>query len=124
MIPGLNDSELEAILAAASAGGAREAGYVLLRLPLEVRDLFVDWLNRNVPDRAARVMSLIRQMRGGKDYDADFGSRMRGTGPLAWAIGRRFEIAAQKNGLNRERVTLRTDLFEKPLRKGAQLALF
>ncbi|MFN0262644.1 PA0069 family radical SAM protein [Tepidamorphus sp. 3E244] len=124
VIPGLNDSEIESILAAASAAGAREAGYVMLRLPLEVRDLFVDWLNCNVPDRAGKVMSLVRQMRGGKDYDADFGSRMRGTGPVAWSIGRRFEIATDRNKMNRERVSLRTDLFEKPLKRGAQLALF
>ena len=124
VIPGLNDSEIEQILAASAAAGAREAGYVMLRLPLEVRDLFVDWLNRNVPDRAGRVMSLVRQMRGGKDYDSDFGTRMRGNGPIAWAVGRRFEIAAEKNKLNRERSTLRADLFEKPLKRGAQLALF
>ena len=124
VIPGLNDAEIEAILAAASAAGAREAGYVMLRLPLEVRDLFVDWLNCNVPDRAGRVMSLIRQMRGGNDYDSDYTTRMRGTGPLAWAIGRRFEIAAEKNKLNLERTRLRADLFEKPLKRGAQLALF
>ncbi|MCB1482149.1 MAG: PA0069 family radical SAM protein [Rhodobiaceae bacterium] len=124
IIPGLNDSEIEQILAAAAAAGAKEAGYVMLRLPLEVRDLFVDWLNRNVPDRAGRVMSLIRQMRGGKDYDSDYGTRMRGNGPIAWAVGRRFEIAAEKNKLNRARATLRADLFEKPLKRGAQLALF
>ncbi len=124
IVPGLNDSEIESILSAASAAGASEAGYVMLRLPLEVRDLFRDWLHCNVPDRAERVFSLIRQMRGGKDYDADYGQRMRGTGPLAWSIGRRFEIAAQKNRLNRERLKLRTDLFEKPLARGDQLALF
>ena len=124
VIPGLNDSEIEQILAAASAAGAKEAGYVMLRLPLEVRDLFIDWLNRNAPDRAGRIMSLIRQMRGGKDYDSDYGTRMRGSGPIAWAVGRRFEIAAEKNKLNRERATLRADLFEKPLQRGAQLALF
>jgi DNA repair photolyase len=124
VVPGLNDSEIEAILAAAAAAGARQAGYVLLRLPLEVKDLFREWLEANAPDRAARVISLIRQMRRGKDYDAEFGRRMRGTGPLAWTIGRRFEMAAKRNGLNREKVMLRCDLFTPPAAPGAQLKLF
>ena len=124
VIPGLNDQEIESILAAASAAGAREAGYVMLRLPLEVRDLFVEWLEANVPDRAGRVMSLVRQMRGGKDYDAEFGTRMRGSGPVAWTVGRRFELAASRNGFSRERMQLRTDLFSRPVRPGDQLSLF
>ncbi|TCT12080.1 DNA repair photolyase [Tepidamorphus gemmatus] len=124
VIPGLNDQEIEAILAAAAAAGAREAGYVMLRLPLEVRDLFVEWLRANVPDRAERVMSLVRQMRGGKDYDSGFGTRMRGTGPIAWTIGRRFELAASRNGYASERLQLRTDLFTRPVSPGDQLSLF
>lgn len=124
VIPGLNDQEIESVLAAAAAAGAREAGYVMLRLPLEVRDLFVEWLRTNVPDRAERVMSLVRQMRGGKDYDAQFGERMRGSGPIAWTAGRRFELAASRNGFSRERQKLRTDLFARPVRPGDQLSLF
>lgn len=124
VIPGLNDQEIESVLAAAAAAGAREAGYVMLRLPLEVRDLFVEWLRTNVPDRAERVMSLVRQMRGGKDYDSGFGTRMRGSGPIAWTIGRRFELAASRNGYSAERLQLRTDLFTRPVRPGAQLSLF
>ena len=80
------------ILKAAYAAGAREAGYVLLRLPLEVKDIFQEWLKTELPDRAARVMSLIRQTRQGKDNDATFGRRMTGTGPYAWSIGRRFAV--------------------------------
>ena len=92
IIPALNDAEIERILDAAAAAGVREAGYVLLRLPLEVRDLFREWLLANYPDRYRHVMKLIRDMRGGKDYDSAWGSRMKGTGPYAWLIGRRFEI--------------------------------
>src|SRR6478736_3053750 len=93
VIPALNDAEIERILDAAYAAGVRNAGYVLLRLPLEVRDLFVEWLKANYPDRAEHVVKLVRDMRGGKDYDSTWGSRMKGTGPYAWTIGRRFEIA-------------------------------
>ncbi len=124
VIPALNDSEIESILAAAAAAGVREAGYILLRLPLEVRDLFVEWLRNNAPDRAARVMSLVTQTRGGKDYQAEFGKRMTGTGPVAWTIGRRFELAAERNRLNRGKLKLRTDLFERPLGAGDQMSLF
>ena len=106
------------------AAGVGEAGYILLRLPLEVRDLFVEWLENAVPDRASRVMSLINQTRGGKDYQAEFGKRMRGTGPLAWTIGRRFELAAERNGLNRIKKQLRTDLFSPPVPEGGQMTLF
>jgi len=124
VVPGLNDPEIESILAAASAAGVGEAGYILLRLPLEVRDLFVEWLENTVPDRASRVMSLISQTRGGKAYQAEFGKRMRGTGPLAWTIGRRFELAAERNGLNRIKTRLRTDLFSAPVPEGGQMTLF
>ncbi|MBB6012020.1 DNA repair photolyase [Aquamicrobium lusatiense] len=111
IIPGLNDQELERILDSARAAGAREAGYVVLRLPLEVAPIFKDWLLRNYPDRYRHVMSLIRSMRDGKDYDAEWGKRMKGAGPYAWQIGRRFEIAAKKLGLNTQRLSLRTDQF-------------
>jgi DNA repair photolyase len=124
VIPGLTDSEIEAILSAAAAAGARQAGYVLLRLPLEVRDLFREWLETHAPDRAERVLSLMRQMRGGRDYDAQFGTRMRGTGPLAWTIGRRFEMATRRQGLNSEPIRLRADLFVPPDGRGRQLSLW
>ncbi|WP_273725873.1 PA0069 family radical SAM protein [Brucella gallinifaecis] len=124
IIPGINDHEIERILDAAYAQGAREAGYVLLRLPLEVAPLFKDWLLRNYPDRYRHVMSLVRSMRDGKDYDAEWGKRMRGTGPYAWQIGRRFEIAARKLGFNSKRVPLRNDLFEPIEKGGKQLSLF
>jgi DNA repair photolyase len=124
IIPGLTDMEIEQIIACTKAAGAREAGYVMLRLPLEVRDLFEDWLHETMPDRARKVMSLIRQVRGGKDNDAEFGKRMKGSGPVGWTIGRRFEKAVERHGLNKPRIALRTDLFEKPLARGDQLALF
>lgn len=124
VIPGINDHEIERILDAAYAQGAREAGYVLLRLPLEVAPPFKDWLLRNYPDRYRHVMSLVRSMRDGKDYDAEWGKRMRGTGPYAWQIGRRFEIAARKLGFNTQRLRLRTDLFEPIQKGGKQLSLF
>ncbi|WP_436642940.1 PA0069 family radical SAM protein [Microbaculum sp. FT89] len=124
VIPALNDSEIESILAAAAAAGVTEAGYILLRLPLEVRDLFVEWLQNNAPDRAARVMSLVSQTRDGKHNQSEFGKRMTGSGPLAWTIGRRFELAADRNKLNRAKFKLRTDLFERPLAAGDQMSLF
>jgi len=123
VIPGINDSEIERILESAHAVGAREAGYVLLRLPLEVSPIFKDWLLRHYPDRYRHVMSLIRSMRGGKDYDSEWGKRMTGTGPYAWQIGRRFEIAARRIGLNKERRKLRTDLFTAGKGEGEQLVL-
>lgn len=112
VIPGLNDNEIERLLESAHTAGAREAGYVLLRLPLEVAPLFQDWLLRHYPDKYRHVVSLIRSMRGGKDYDADWNTRMTGVGPYAWQIGRRFEMAARRLGLNTERRQLRTDLFK------------
>jgi DNA repair photolyase len=124
VIPALNESEIERILEAATAAGVREAGYVLLRLPLEVKDVFVEFLEREYPDRAKHVMSVIRSMRGGKEYDAKWGERMRGNGPHAWQIGRRFEIAAKRLGLNREKLRLRTDLFVAPRPDDDQLDLF
>jgi DNA repair photolyase len=96
---------------------------VLLRLPLEIGDLFTEWLQANCPDRAKRVLSLMRSTRGGKLYDAKWGERQVGSGPYAWMIGRRFELAAQRLGLNEDSVSLRTDLFTPPSRPGQQLAL-
>lgn len=123
VIPGLNDAEIERILDSAAAAGAKEAGYVILRLPLEVSSIFKDWLLQHYPDRYRHVMSLVRSMRGGKDYDAEFGKRMKGAGPYAWQIGRRFELAARRLGLNTQRLKLRTDLFVAPLKQGEQLTL-
>src|SRR5882724_4140398 len=96
VIPAINDAEIEHILDAASVAGVKEAGYVLLRLPLEVRDIFREWLMANFPDRYRHVFALIREMRGGKDYDSTWGKRMKGSGPHAWMIGRRFEIACER----------------------------
>lgn len=100
MIPGLNDSEIEAILQAAGGEGARRAGYVLLRLPMEVADLFGEWLQREYPDRADRVLSLVRQTRGGRLYQSGFDRRQRGTGPVAEILRVRFEAACRRYGLD------------------------
>ncbi len=124
IIPAVNDDEIEAILERAHAAGAREAGYVMLRLPLELRDLFSEWLVANFPDRARRALSLVRSTRGGKTYDPSWGKRMTGDGPYAWMIGRRFEVAAKRLGLSSSAVKLRTDLFEPPRKEPRQLALF
>ncbi|WP_246715250.1 PA0069 family radical SAM protein [Aestuariivirga litoralis] len=123
VIPGLNDSEIENILKAARNAGVKEAGYTMLRLPLEVKEVFKDWLEKDYPDRAAKVMSLVRSVRGGKENDPNFGTRMGGQGPYAWAIGRRFQLASERLGLNTARVKLRTDLFTKPPQKGEQMSL-
>lgn len=123
IIPGLTDQKMERILDSAYAAGAREAGYVVLRLPLEVSPIFKDWLLRHYPDRYRHVMSLIRSMRDGKDYDSEWGKRMRGAGPYAWQIGRRFEITAKRLGLNAERRTLRTDQFVAAGKDQEQLML-
>jgi DNA repair photolyase len=123
MIPALNDHELERILEASQAAGAREAGYVILRLPLEVSPLFRDWLLQNYPHRYQHVMSLVRSMRGGKDYDAEFGKRMKGAGPYAWQIARRFEMATKRLGMTRRSMPLRDDLFVPPDGSGVQLSL-
>ena len=123
IIPGLTDFEVERILEAAKAAGASEAGYVMLRLPREVSGLFKDWLLRHAPDRYRHVLSLLRSMRGGKDYDSDFGSRQTGMGPYAWQIGRRLEIATKRLGLNIARKVLDDRQFQPPRRDTAQLAL-
>lgn len=123
VIPALSDHEIERILDSAKSAGADEAGYILLRLPGEVSPLFRDWLLREYPDRYNRVLELLRSMRGGKDYDAKFGNRMRGEGPYVWQIGRRFEIACKRLGLNREHRQLNCDLFSPHLSE-AQLSLF
>jgi DNA repair photolyase len=123
IIPSLTDAELEGILEAARDAGATEAGYVLLRLPLEIKDLFAEWLAENAPDRAARVMAIMRSMRGGKDYDSRWHLRQKGTGPYAELIAQRFRLASRRLGLNRRRENLRTDLFVPPVLPGQQLRL-
>ncbi|MBX9589032.1 MAG: PA0069 family radical SAM protein [Hyphomonadaceae bacterium] len=123
IVPAINDSEIESILEAAQAAGATEAGYVLLRLPLELKELFREWLATEFPDRAARVISILRSMHGGRDYVAEFGLRQRGTGPYAAQIGTRFRLAAKRLGLNERHLKLRTDLFRRPVARGGQFAL-
>jgi DNA repair photolyase len=124
VIPALNDDEIERILEAVAAAGVRHAGYVLLRLPLEVRDLFREWLMTNFPDRCRHVFKLIRDMRGGKDYDSTFGQRQTGTGPIAWMIGRRFEVACEKLGFNAAKHKTTTEHFRPPRPGAKQLDLF
>jgi DNA repair photolyase len=124
VIPALNDDEMETILAQATQAGAQSAGYVLLRLPLEIKDLFREWLETSAPGRAKHVMSLIRQMRSGKDYDSQWHTRMKGTGPYAEMIARRFHMAVKRLGLNNERTPLAIGKFRRPPRTGDQLGLF
>lgn len=125
IIPALNDSEIERILDAARANGARDAGYILLRLPQEVSELFKEWLLQHYPDRYRHVLSVLRSMRDGRDYDATWGKRMKGGGPYAWTIARRFEIALKRLDMGRAgRTRLRTDLFQRPILPGEQLSLF
>ncbi len=114
IVPGLTEHEIEALLERGAAAGALSAAYVLLRLPMEIAPLFKEWLATTRPDAAARVMSLMRQSRGGRDYDSDWGARQRGTGPMAQLISRRFHAACRRLGLNKERTAVRTDLFVKP----------
>ncbi|HKG86278.1 MAG TPA: PA0069 family radical SAM protein [Beijerinckiaceae bacterium] len=125
IVPGINDHEIEDILQATYAAGAREAGYVLLRLPHELKEIMRDWLSENYPDKLKHVFSLVGDTRGGKLYDSAWGKRQTGVGPYAWMIGRRFEQASERFGFNRVRRTLRTDLFTPPAREGVgQLSLF
>ena len=126
VIPFINEPELERILEAAADAGATSAFSVVLRLPWEVNPLFQQWLDQHFPDRAARVMARVREMRGGKDYDARFGSRMRGEGVWAQLLSQRFHKAAARFGLNRQRVELDLTQFRKPLpaRQDGQQDLF
>jgi DNA repair photolyase len=122
-IPGLNDHELEEVLERAKEAGAIGAGYVALRLPLEIKDLFREWLEADHPDRAKKVMSLVRQMRDGKDYDSQWGSRMTGKGPVADMLAKRFDLAARKHGLAGRWDGLDLSQFRVPPRPGDQLSL-
>ncbi|MBI1252451.1 MAG: PA0069 family radical SAM protein [Alphaproteobacteria bacterium] len=123
IIPALNDHEVEAILEAARDAGAVQAGYVLLRLPLEIKELARDWFAAHVPDRAKRIMSHVRTARGGKDYDATWGVRQHGEGAYAALIGQRFRRACAKLGLNAQRSALDASQFRRPSRPGDQLDL-
>ncbi len=124
VIPGLNDHELESVLEAASKAGATSAMYVTLRLPLEIKDLFREWLADARPDRAARVMSLVRQTRGGRDYDPDWSHRMKGTGPVAELIATRFRAAVKRYGLDAPRKPLDEAQFRVPADMKKQGDLF
>ncbi len=124
VIPGLNDHELEQVLETSAAAGATAAGYVMVRLPLEIADLFQEWLKTDHPDRAERVMSLIRQMRRGKAYTADWSVRGRGEGPLADLVAARFRAARKRYGLERPREVLGVAAFRVPPRAGDQMDLF
>jgi DNA repair photolyase len=128
IIPAVNDGEIETILTRAYSAGAREAGYVALRLPLELRESFREWLAVNFPDKLKRAITLTQSMHGGKDYESQWGRRMAGSGPYAWMIGRRFEIAAKRLGYRETPLSLRSDLFRAPAPAEAgaprQLSLF
>ncbi len=124
VIPGLNDHEIDAILREVARAGATQAGYVLLRLPYEVRQLFGQWLAEHHPDQEKKIMSLLRQHRGGQTNDPCFGSRMRGTGPLADLLNQRFTAACRRHGLDCKPTTeLKTRLFKAPDRHATQLSL-
>jgi DNA repair photolyase len=124
VIPGLTDHEMEAMLAAGKDAGAQAASWVMLRLPLEVSPLFREWLSEHYPDRASRVMGLVRDMHDGKDYAADWGRRMRGEGPYAGMIGARFKRTVRALNLAKALPPLRCDLFRPPPKAGDQLTLF
>lgn len=124
MIPAINDMELERILDAAAAQGARDANVVLVRLPLEVRDIFREWLLRHFPDRVGHVMGLIRDARGGKDNDPNFGTRFIGEGAYATLLRQRLDLARARYGLNKPMPALRTDLFMPPTVDDGQMSLF
>lgn len=123
VVPGLTDHEMEAILAQAKAAGAVAASHIVLRLPREVAGMFQDWLAAHVPDRAEKVMGRVRELHGGRDYDATFGTRMRGEGIWADLMARRFAVAVGRLGLGGRQPPLRTDLFARP-GAGGQLSLF
>lgn len=124
VIPAINDGELETILARSAGAGATRADYVVLRLPHELNDLFRDWLGQHYPERAAHVMSLVRQLHGGKDYDTRFGVRQSGQGPFARLLAQRFEVAARRHDLNTgSSSSLNCEAFRVPVRGGDQLSL-
>ncbi|MEM6622897.1 MAG: PA0069 family radical SAM protein [Pseudomonadota bacterium] len=123
VVPGLTDHEIERLVQAAAEAGARYASSIALRLPQEVAPLFREWLAREAPDRAAKVMARVREMHGGQDYDSRWFHRMRGEGVYADILRRRFELARKRHGLGDRGPALRTDLFQVPPRAGDQLTL-
>jgi DNA repair photolyase len=124
IVPAINDSEIEAILEECAKAGASSAGYVALRLPREIKQLFCEWLAQHFPDRATRVMTLVRQMRGGRDYDAEWGTRQRGEGPYARLIADRFARACRRLGLDKPRLALDHTQFTRPFDADGQADLF
>jgi len=124
IVPAINDSEIEAILEECAKAGATAAGYVVLRLPLEIKDLFREWLYTHFPDRSTRVMSLVRQMRNGRDYDPEWGKRQKGEGPYAKLIADRFAAACRRFGFDKPRLALDHTQFRRPLEHGGQQDLF
>lgn len=124
VVPGLTDHEIPRILEAVKAAGAVSAGYILLRLPLTVEPVFLEWLRRARPDEASKVESRIRATRGGKLYDSRFGERMRGTGPIADQIGASFRVFAQRHGLSVTRPQLSAEKFRRPVPRSGQRWLF
>jgi DNA repair photolyase len=124
IVPAINDREIEAILEECAKAGASSAGYVVLRLPLEIKDLFREWLAQHFPDRQTRVMALVRQMRGGRDYDPEWGKRQKGEGPYAQLIADRFGKAIRRLGLDKPRLELDHTQFRRPLEAGGQADLF
>lgn len=124
VVPQITDHEIERIVERAVAAGARGVGFLPVRLPHEVAPLFRAWLEAHHPDRAAKVMTTIRSIRGGRDNDPNFGSRMRGEGPWAELIRTRMRLAARRAGLENSRLQLRTDLFVPPVLPGTQMSLF
>jgi DNA repair photolyase len=124
MIPGLNDSEMESILESSAKAGAGFAGYIMIRLPREVKKLFTEWLETHYPSKASRVIHLIRESHGGKLYEPEFGVRMRGNGEYADMLEKRFQVAVRRFGLSTETPILDSSRFRVPLRKGDQIRLF
>jgi DNA repair photolyase len=122
IVPAITDHELEHLIERAAESGARGVFYIPVRLPYEVAPLFKAWLEAHFPDRAGKVMAIIRSLRDGRENDPDFGTRMRGSGPWAELLRTRYQIALRKHGLNNQRIILRTDLFRAP--RGAQGELF
>ncbi len=127
MIPFVNDHELEGILCAAAGAGAQSAWYILLRLPLEIKDLFAEWLRAHIPERAERVLARIRDSHKGRLYQAEFGARMRGSGPYADLLGQRFRLACRNLGLVQGQIVdrnLDVSRFRPPRGRTEQLTLF
>jgi DNA repair photolyase len=124
VIPALNDNEIENVLSTAAEAGAESAGYVMLRLPHEIKDMFADWLAEHYPLKAEHVMNRVRDLRGGKANSAVFGERMTGTGEFARLISQRFKLAVKKLALDQKRTNLNLEAFRVPEKSGDQMLLF